>query len=296
MSFEEQLAHAFETLTERLRGEIDQEVHRRTAEHVAAVPAQRASIEAGAAPHPAEDGASRQRLADGFEAIDRARSLTDILDTLETCARQESPRPEVWLIRGGGLHRWRGADARDEGNDTPPSSDQGIPLTIGGVPVALLVAEGRTANDESRTPNAGRRTTNVALLARYASKSLEAFTAFATARALTQHDIAERGLRNAEDDASEAATSEEETSEEDTSARRYARLLVSEIKLYHESAVIEGRRDRDLAARLGGEITRARVMYEQRVPPDVRRRADYFRDELVRTLADGDSSLLEVRT
>ena len=89
---------------------------------------------------------------------------------------------------------------------------------------------------------------------------------------------------------------EDEASEEDTSARRYARLLVSEIKLYHESAVIDGRRDRDLAARLGGEITRARVMYEQRVPPHVRERADYFQDELVKTLANGDASLLEVRT
>ncbi len=37
-------------------------------------------------------------------------------------------------------------------------------------------------------------------------------------------------------------------------------------------------------------------MYEQRVPPHVRERADYFHDELVRTLANGDGSLLEVRT
>jgi len=85
-------------------------------------------------------------------------------------------------------------------------------------------------------------------------------------------------------------------SEEHVSAQRYARLLVSEIKLYHEEAVIEGRRDRDLATRLGGEIARARVMYEQRVPPNIRQQADHFHDELVRTLADGDASLLELRT
>jgi hypothetical protein len=84
--------------------------------------------------------------------------------------------------------------------------------------------------------------------------------------------------------------------EDEASARRYARLLVSEIKLYHESAVLDGRRDRDLATRLGGEITRARVLYEQRVPPHVPQRADLFHDELVRTLADGDASLLEVKT
>src|SRR5437867_785583 len=79
-------------------------------------------------------------------------------------------------------------------------------------------------------------------------------------------------------------------------AWRYARLLVSEIKLYHEAAVVEGRRDRDLATRLGGEIAHARVLYEQRVPPDVRRRGDYFHDELVRTLADGDATMLELKT
>ncbi len=78
------------------------------------------------------------------------------------------------------------------------------------------------------------------------------------------------------------------------SARRYARLLVSEIKLYHEAAVADGRRDRNLATRLGGEIARARALYEERVPPQVRQRADYFHDELVRLLADGDATLLQL--
>ena len=59
-------------------------------------------------------------------------------------------------------------------------------------------------------------------------------------------------------------------------------------------AVAAGRRDRDLTSRLGGEISRARVMYEQRVPSVVRDRADYFRDELVRTLANGDETLLRL--
>ena len=61
----------------------------------------------------------------------------------------------------------------------------------------------------------------------------------------------------------------------------------------HEPAVVEGRRDRDLATRLGGEIARARVLYEERVPLEVRQRGDYFHDELVRTLANGDPTLLQ---
>jgi hypothetical protein len=125
-------------------------------------------------------------------------------------------------------------------------------------------------------------------LTRYAARSLEALTAFKTARALTQRpEPAPAGIP--------PAALDEARAEEDTSARRYARLLVSEIKLYHEEAVVEGRRDRDLATRLGGEIARARVMFEQRVPSHVRERADYFREELLRTLANGDASLLELR-
>lgn len=83
-----------------------------------------------------------------------------------------------------------------------------------------------------------------------------------------------------------------QVSEEDASALRYARLLISEIKLYQEDAVNNGRRDANLLERLGPEIARARRLYEERVPADVRSRADYFGQELVRTLANGDPRLL----
>jgi hypothetical protein len=128
-------------------------------------------------------------------------------------------------------------------------------------------------------------------MARYAARSIEALTAFKTARAMT--DLAEAASATSSEPAPARAPDD---AEEHVSAQRYARLLVSEIKLYHEDAVIEGRRDRDLATRLGGEIARARVMYEQRVPPHIRQHADHFHHELVRTLADGDASLLELRT
>ncbi len=47
--------------------------------------------------------------------------------------------------------------------------------------------------------------------------------------------------------------------EDDSSARRYARLLVSEIKLYNEAAVRTGREKRDLLNRLAPEIERAQT-------------------------------------
>jgi hypothetical protein len=75
-------------------------------------------------------------------------------------------------------------------------------------------------------------------------------------------------------------------------ARRLARLLVSEIKLYNEGAVEAGRKQRDIYARLKDDIDRSRQMYEERTPADVRAATDYFHDELVRLLADGNPSAL----
>lgn len=75
-------------------------------------------------------------------------------------------------------------------------------------------------------------------------------------------------------------------------ARRFARLLVSEIKLYNEDKVIEGRSQGDLYTRLREYIDRSRDMYDKRVKPVVASRYDYFHHELVNTLAEGDAAKL----
>lgn len=75
-------------------------------------------------------------------------------------------------------------------------------------------------------------------------------------------------------------------------ARRFARLLVSEIKLYNEDEVERGRVEKDISTRLKEDIERSREMYERRIPADVRESHDYFFDELVRILADGDADAL----
>jgi hypothetical protein len=75
-------------------------------------------------------------------------------------------------------------------------------------------------------------------------------------------------------------------------ARRFARLLVSEIKLYNEDEVERGRAEKDIGSRLKEDIDRSREMYEKRIPADVRTGHDYFRDELIRILADGDTDAL----
>lgn len=75
-------------------------------------------------------------------------------------------------------------------------------------------------------------------------------------------------------------------------ARRFARLLVSEIKLYNETKVDTGRKNKNLYERLKEDIDRSRQMYDERIPEDVRKSSNYFYDELVRILADGDAGVL----
>jgi len=87
-----------------------------------------------------------------------------------------------------------------------------------------------------------------------------------------------------------------EVSEEErrlhSDARRFARLLVSEIKLYNEPKVKEGRNRGDLYDRLREDIDRSRQMYDKRVAPPVAARHDYFHQELVNSLAEGDPNKL----
>ncbi len=75
-------------------------------------------------------------------------------------------------------------------------------------------------------------------------------------------------------------------------ARRFARLLVSEIKLYNEQKVLEGRRGKNLYDLLRDDIDKSRGMYEKRVAPEVASKVDYFYEELVRILAENQVQTL----
>ena len=370
MTFEEELRRAFDTLTDRLRGELDRHARAaldelaqsaraerdeaiaraeaaaradadarveasardETAARAEAIAQAEAAVRAEAAAQseealraheaawraqseqlaassktvePRADTASIARLADGIRAMAAATSLQGVLDALVGAAGADGITARIWLLRNQRLAPWpidsSGAQTEDVGldedraitaaarNNSPAlrnGVEQAFPLTLAGEVVAVFgisTAQGTTTDGRPQSAE------ELEILARYASRALEAITAFKTARAVVQAP-AESGLRPS------ALSNEASSAEEHASAQRYAKLLVCEIKLYHEADVVDGRRDRDLVARLGGEIAHARVMYEQRVPRHVRQHADYFHDELVRTLANGDPSLLEIRT
>jgi hypothetical protein len=89
-----------------------------------------------------------------------------------------------------------------------------------------------------------------------------------------------------------ASTPAGEEQKKHDEARRFARLLVSEIKLYNETKVDAGRKNKDLYERLKEDIDRSRQMYDERISDDVRKTSNYFYDELVRILADGHADAL----
>jgi hypothetical protein len=75
-------------------------------------------------------------------------------------------------------------------------------------------------------------------------------------------------------------------------AQRFARLLVDEIKLYNQVKVTEGRKSKDLYDRLKEDIEKSRATYQKRYGNTAAGGADYFSQELVRSLAEDDTSIM----
>jgi hypothetical protein len=75
-------------------------------------------------------------------------------------------------------------------------------------------------------------------------------------------------------------------------AQRFARLLVDEIKLYNQAKVAEGRKNKDLYDRLKEDIDKSQATYQKRFGATIASSAEYFNQELVRSLAEDDSSVM----
>jgi hypothetical protein len=75
-------------------------------------------------------------------------------------------------------------------------------------------------------------------------------------------------------------------------ARRFAKLLVSEIELYNKVKVADGRKNKDVYKRMKNDIDRSRQTFDKRFGKTLGKEFDYFHDELVRILAASDSTAL----
>ena len=83
-----------------------------------------------------------------------------------------------------------------------------------------------------------------------------------------------------------------EESDLNKKAKRFAKLLVEEIKLYNQPKVTEGKQNHDLYDRLREDIEKSRATYDKRYGDSPVAAANYFSQELIRILADNDVSLM----
>ena len=67
---------------------------------------------------------------------------------------------------------------------------------------------------------------------------------------------------------------------------------MDEIKLYNQAKVAEGRRNKDLYDRLKEDIDKSRGTFQKRYGNTVAVSGDYFQNELVRSLAEDDISIM----
>lgn len=169
-----------------------------------------------------------------------------------------------------------------------------VPVIVGGRVVAVIYADGFTLDGQERLVPSGWPEV-IEVLARHAGRCLEALT---TQRAAAPPPRTPTTASQGGVAAGPAAGTHQPGAMSQITdglidaAKRTARLLVSEIRLFHEPTVNEGRLSGNLMQRLAPEIEKARAAYNRRVPAGVRGTTDFFHQELVRTLAGGDATLL----
>jgi hypothetical protein len=311
--------------------QLEEQETRLSAEHVSAIEEERRkadeSVNVTHAVDREQDMACTDRMLTAFRQLDDAHSLTEILNGLADRAAFETGRAAIMIATGTRLRGWalRGFPVADpsaidvplepgtafslavarglpvstvdapvgQGDDplsallAVPAGRAGlaVPISVGGRTVAILYAD--DAGEE--TPVVPNSWPEIAeMLARHAGRCLEALTIShaSVTSAAVRHTAETAPVRTPE----ATAVADHQRAEE--SARRYARLLVSELKLYNETAVEQGRAERNLLERLASDIERARRLYEEKIPESVSHRVDIFDQEVVRTLAGGDPDLL----
>ena len=70
----------------------------------------------------------------------------------------------------------------------------------------------------------------------------------------------------------------EEDPEAVEKARRFARIIVSDVALYNQEAVIEGIRNGNFYELLKTDVDEGRELYEKRVPAGIRAKKDYYQE------------------
>jgi hypothetical protein len=159
-----------------------------------------------------------------------------------------------------------------------------LPLVVKDKVAAVIYADAGTA------PGGTLDASGLQALTRFAAVWLE-LTALRKAGGGAADDLPQAQPQAAAAAAAPAVAVSEED-ELHKKARRFAKLLVEEIKLYNQPKVDEGRQHKDLYSRLKVDIEKSRATYDKRYAESAVASSDYFTQELIRILADNDVALM----
>ena len=168
-----------------------------------------------------------------------------------------------------------------------PADDQCLvlPLVVKDKVAAVIYADAGTA------PGGTLDASGLQALMRFAAVWLE-LTALRKAGGAAAEDLPQPQPPAAMAAATAPAAPVTEEDELHKKARRFAKLLVEEIRLYNQPKVDEGRQHKDLYDRLKVDIEKSRATYDKRYAESPVASADYFTQELIRILADNDVALM----
>lgn len=306
---EEAVADVFATALPGLRAQI---VRRAAAELEVLAPA---------------PGASPTDILNAAAAsIQEATSQAEILRHLLEGEARFAGRVALFVVKGGAINGWQGTGFQDNeviknaslntsaglvartiqsrgpasgstsefdpgfmGSVAAPADDHCLvlPLVVKERVAALLYADAGTA------PGGMLDASALNVLTRWAALWLE-LTALRKAGAPSADELQPASAAAMVPDAGAAAAPAIAAEEADLHkrARRFAKLLVEEIKLYNQPKVVEGKHNRDLYDRLKEDIEKSRATYQKRYGETPVASADYFNQELIRVLADNDVSIM----
>jgi len=305
-----EFAELLNTRVEELRSSLSSEMRRKL----------EATLE------PAPGTAPTDQLNSAIDSMQQFTSQADILRSLLDGAARFSGRSALFIVKGNGLTGWQGrgfayedklkstnidaghglagrairdraaAAAAAQEFDAGFVSQQGAPSDGNAWLLPLVVRDKVAALLYSDVGTQGKKLDSSALqvLVRSAGQWLEILTSRKSSGSQdgvssavpspSSHAAAPRGA------VAESFPPEEQ--EMHTKAKRFAKLLVDEIRLYNQAKVKEGRQNRDLYRILREDIEKSRDTYNRRYSNTSVAEAGYFTQEVIRILADNDASLL----
>jgi len=259
-----------------------------------------------------------QELQRRVEGIAETSSPSEVFTQLHQACSWAAPRAALFLIRKGQVcgwnssgydeavsgalralrspidDRWIEQAGRPEFGQPPADEERLLTITVKGKPIAFVLAE-RSADEEPWFPEALQLLVSVArmrLELDLALRKLEATVETAGPSAPAESDVSPPPLDSTADFAPETAEIDVAESPDLAAARRYARLVATDIRLYHEEAVMLGQREGDLVQRLGDQLGLGKQTFLRRHGDLGPTALELLREAYVQVLAAGKAELI----